>query len=150
MIFIKSRQRREKRKRLIKTLSVVLAAVLFSVVVSYLFLSGFNYLETWLGWKKNIIAGLITGLMACWCLLGVIIRYVAQNKYHKFYDKLSLGVYGFLFVGLIVAFFLNFGAGIGISFLCLSLVESGLVWWHQADKGTRKRLKRRLPWIFYR
>ena len=58
MLFIKSRSRREKRKRLLKNVSAVVAVIISFSLVSYLFLSGFNRLEAILGWKNIVIAGL--------------------------------------------------------------------------------------------
>ena len=134
MLFIKSRSRREKRKRLLKNVSAVVAVIFSFSLVSYLFLSGFNRLEAILGWKNNVIVGFMSGLMAAWIL----------------WDRLSLGVYVFLLVSLLTAFFINFGTVIGLSVLFLVFVEGGIVWWRQADAAKRKKFKRRLPWIFYR
>lgn len=95
MLFIKSRSRREKRKRLLKNVSAVVAVIFSFSLVSYLFLSGFNRLEAILGWKNNVIAGFMTGLMAAWILWDVILRYTSRRGRHKLYDRLSLGVYVF-------------------------------------------------------
>ena len=67
MLFIKSRSRREKRKRLLKNVSAVVAVIFSFSFVSYLFLSGFNRLEAILGWKNNVIVGFMSGLMAAGC-----------------------------------------------------------------------------------
>lgn len=150
MLFIKSRSRREKRKRLLKNVSAVVAVIFSFSLVSYLFLSGFNRLEAILGWKNNVIAGFMTGLMSAWILWDVILRYTSRRGHHKLYDRLSLGVYVFLLVSLLTAFFINFGTVIGLSVLFLVFVEGGIVWWRQADAAKRKKFKRRLPWIFYR
>ena len=83
MLFIKSRSRREKRKRLLKNVSAVVAVIISFSLVSYLFLSGFNRLEAILGWKNNVIAGFMTGLMAAWILWDVILRYTSRRGRHK-------------------------------------------------------------------
>lgn len=113
-------------------------------VVSYLFLSGFNRLEAILGGKIMTLP-LYDGLMAAWILWDVILRYTSRRGRHKLYDRLSLGVYVFLLVSLLTAFFINFGTVIGLSVLFLVFVEAGIVWWRQADAAKRKKFKRRLP-----
>lgn len=150
MLFKKTRSHREKIKNTVKNYLTVLSLVILLAAVSYLFLSGFNYIETFLGWKKNIIAGLITGLMAAWLLLEVIIRYLSRHGRDKLYDKLSLWLYVFLFISLLTAFFINFGALVGVTVILLTAGEACWVWWRQASPSKRKKFKRSLPWIFYR
>lgn len=145
-----SRSQREKRVCFFKMLFKVLAIVMGMGLISFLFLSGFNYLEDFLGWKKNIVAGLITGPMAAWILLEVIIRYIARRGLRKLYDKLSMLLYSFLFISLLMAFLINFGWGIGICFALLTTIEAGAVYYRQASASKKKSLKRKLPWIFYR
>lgn len=150
MFISPSRARKQKRIKMLKTVSALIVAVALLTLVSYLFLSGFNYLEEYLGWKNNIIAGLITGIMAVWVLMSVIIQYFHKRSRKKFYDKLSLGIYVFLTISLVVAFFINFGLGIGFSFLLIVLIEGGTIYYRQLTAQKKKSLKRKLPWLFYR
>lgn len=150
MFISPNRARKQKRIKMLKTASAIVVTVSVLTLVSYLFLSGFNSFEEYLGWKNNIIAGFITGLMASWVLLGVIINYFHKRSRKKLYDKLSMGLYIFLMTSLLVAFFINFGFGIGISFLLIALIESGAIYYRQLTAQKKKSLKRKLPWLFYR
>lgn len=141
---------KQKRIKFAKTLAKLIIAVTALAGVSYLFLSGFNCLEEFLGWKTNIIAGFITGTMAAWVLLGVIIQYFSKRGRKKFYDKLSWGLYAFLMACLLMAFFINFGFGIGISFLMLTAIETVIIYYRSLSAQKKKSLKRKLPWLFYR
>lgn len=150
MFISANRTRKQKRIKYAKTLVKVILAVTALAGVSYLFLSGFNCLEEFLGWKTNIIAGFITGAMAAWVLLGVIIQYFSKRGRKKLYDKLSWGLYAFLMACLLMAFFINFGFGVGISFLVISVTEAVVIYYRSLSAQKKKSLKRKLPWLFYR
>lgn len=150
MFISPSRARKQKRIKFVKNFLKISSILLGLVVVAYLFLSGFNGLEKLLGWKTNIISGFITGFMATWVLLNVIIRYFHKRNHKKLYDKLSWILYSFLLICLLLAYFLNFGFGVGMVFLFCAITEGCFAYYHHLSANQKKTLRRKLPWLFYR
>ena len=136
---IKKKKWRGKIEKILWGLSVIFGLA----VASYLFLSGFNRLEVCLGWKKNIIAGFMTSLMAGWVLWSVVIQYCRKKGRRKLADKLSLFLYVFLLVSLLVAFFMNFGAAVGWLYLLLSASEGAAVFYRRLTFQEKRKLKRK-------